>query len=276
VSARLTLTLRAPVAHGVDLSDLSPDHFAHLDNGESGGQRIRTGGRLVPLGELFDVQGERSEDVVVQGDLTGVEGIGSGMSGGVLRIEGDAGPSVGARMSGGCIDVRGSVGADAGSGMSGGTLRIRGNAGDRLGGASPGAARGMTGGEIVVSGDAGREVAARCRRGLIVIGGTTGPEAGRSMIAGTLVSFGPVGAAPGRFNKRGSIVAIGGIDVPATYRYACTYDPPYVRFLLRYLAQRYETGGDSRALRASRFRRYCGDVPLPGKGEILVAAPQVV
>jgi formylmethanofuran dehydrogenase subunit C len=272
MSTRVTLTLRAAVSGGIDVSDVSPDHFAQLDAGAIAAQSVRAAGRMVPLGELFDVQGERSDEVVVQGDLTGVHGIGSGMSGGRLLIASDAGGTVGARMSGGRIDVHGSVGPDAGAGMSGGTLRVAGDAGDRLGGALPGAARGMTGGEIVVSGRAGREVAARCRRGLVVVGGNTGPGTGRSMIAGTVVVFGAVGAASGRFNKRGSIVALGGIDVPATYRYACTYDAPYVRFLLCYLKQQYAIG-HVRDDGTARYRRYCGDAPLPGKGEILVAEP---
>jgi len=89
------------------------------------------------------------------------------------------------------------------------------------------------------------------------------------MIAGTLVVLGHTGDAPGRGNKRGSIIAAGGIEVPATYRYACTYQPPHTRLTLVYLRRRYGLAIDDR-LTDGRYQRYCGDAGDPGKGEILV------
>ncbi len=58
------------------------------------------------------------------------------------------------------------------------------------------------------------------------------------------------------------------IDRPGTFRYACTYRPPHVGLLLRYLrgragvpvADRYVTG---------KYERYSGDLAELGKGEIL-------
>ena len=123
--------------------------------------------------------------------------------------------------------------------MSGGLLRVHGNGGHRLGAGLPGASRGMSGGEVVVAGRVGDEVAARARRGLVVVGGDTGASAGRAMIAGTLVVFGHVGPDPVAGNKRGSLLSVGGVRVPTTYRLACTYEPPFVRLLMTYLARRY-------------------------------------
>ena len=271
--SRIILTMRERGATRIDLADVSPDALAHLDEREIAALPVRAGRQTLPLGELFAVQGGRADEVVIQGALQHVDGIGGGMSGGRLIVEGDAGAFVGALMSGGTIEARGRVGDDAGIGMSGGTLRIWGDAGDRLGGGLPGASRGMTGGEIVVSGSAGREAGARCRRGLIVVAGSVGPEAARAMVAGTLLVLATVGPWPGRANRRGSIVALGRIDVPATYRYACTYDAPYVRFLLRYVAHQYGIEGTRRSDPRARYRRYCGDATKPGKGEILVEAP---
>jgi formylmethanofuran dehydrogenase subunit C len=152
--------------------------------------------------------------------------------------------------------------------MAGGALRITGDAGHRVGAAAAGASKGMTGGEIVVNGSAGSEAAARARRGLVVVGGDVGGEAARAMIAGTLVVLGRTGANPGRGSKRGSIIAIGGIEIPSTYRYACTYQPPHVRLTMTYLRRQYGLTIDDRVL-TGRFRRYCGDAGDPGKGEIL-------
>jgi formylmethanofuran dehydrogenase subunit C len=160
------------------------------------------------------------------------------------------------------------VGNDAGLAMRGGEILIDGGAGDRLGGAEPGARRGMSGGEILVSGSVGEEAGMRLRRGLIVIGGSTGADLARDMIAGTLVVFGRSGPRPAVGNKRGSLVALGGIDVPSTYRPSCVYEPPFVRLLMTYLARRYGAP-ISHALISGRYRRYCGDAGVPGKGEIL-------
>jgi formylmethanofuran dehydrogenase subunit C len=155
--------------------------------------------------------------------------------------------------------------------MSGGVLRIHGDAGDRVGSAAPGASKGMTGGELIVRGAVGAGAGTRVRRGLIVVGGDTGPDAARSMIAGTLVVLGACGDHPGRGSKRGSILACGPVTVPSTYRYACTYQPPHVRLTLTYLRREYGLSIPDDVV-TGLYRRYCGDAGEPRKGEILVRA----
>jgi formylmethanofuran dehydrogenase subunit C len=249
VSETVTLSLRAPLTERLEVGGLTADRVALLSEKEIAALAVWAGGREARLGDFFTVTGERALRMRLEGDLSRAVGIGAG-------------------MSAGSIDVEGSVGDEAGIAMAGGTLRISGNAGDRLGAATPGASRGMTGGEIVVLGSAGREAAARARRGLVVVGGDTGADAARDIIAGTLVVLGRTGANPGLRSKRGSIVAIGGIDVPSTYRYACTFEPPHLRLTLTYLRRKYGIAVDERAI-AARYRRYCGDLGEPGKGEIL-------
>ena len=67
------------------------------------------------------------------------------------------------------------------------------------------------------------------------------------------------------------VIAIGGIEVPSTYRYACTFRPPHLRVTLRYLSRRYDLSFAPKVLEG-RYRRFCGDLVAPGKGEILVWA----
>jgi len=131
-----------------------------------------------------------------------------------------------------------------------------------------GIAAGLGGGELVIDGDGGRAVAQGMTGGLVVVGGDVGVDAARSMIAGTLVVFGRTGERAGRGSKRGSIVALGGIEVPVTYWYACTYEPPHVRLLLTYLRRRYGLNVEDRMI-GGRYRRHCGDAGNPGRGEIL-------
>ncbi len=264
----MTLTLRAALEGPLEVEAVAGDRFATLSQGEIAALPVWLGARTARLGDFFDVTGERSSTIRVVGAVSRVDGLGAGMAGGHLTIDGDAGARVGARMEGGRVEVLGDVGDDAAMAMAGGVLTVRGRAGDRLGAAAPGASKGMTGGEVVVAGSVGADAGARARRGLIVVGGDTGNNAARAMIAGTLVVFGRTGAHPGRASKRGSIVALGAIEPPPTYWYACTYQPPHVRLMLTYLRRKHGVSVDARMI-DGRFRRYCGDAGTPGRGEIL-------
>jgi formylmethanofuran dehydrogenase subunit C len=271
VSDHVTLSLKAPLGSSVEADGIRPELFGALSGIEIARQPIWLGRRSERLGDVFEIRGERSTRVRVEGVVRELQGLGSGMSSGELVVVGDAGAGVGAGMSGGLVHVLGSVGDDAGVGMSGGTLLVEGSAANRLGAARPGASRGMTGGEIIVRGSAGQETAARCRRGLVVVGGNAGESAGRSMIAGTLLVGGGVGMDPGSGNKRGSLIVLGAIDVPADYRYACTFASPFLRLLFVYLRRQYKMPVPT-ALFGCPYRRYCGDMRSVGRGEILVPA----
>lgn len=247
---------------------LAADRFATLSEHDIARLPASHGRHRCQLGDLFDIRGGYASQVRLEGALDSIEGIGEAMAGGELVLDGNAGARVGMGMSGGRIDVLGNVGDDAGVAMTGGTIHVRGSAGDRLGAMRPGASRGMSGGEILVQGSAGSDAGARARRGLIVVCGNVGPAAGRHMIAGSLVVFGRTDDGAGMGNKRGTLVAIGGITVPPGYAYACTFSPPHLLLTLRYLQRRFEVAVDEQVLRG-RYRRYCGDVGQPGKGEIL-------
>jgi len=249
VSDAVTLSLAARPDHALVADCIAPDRFAGLDAKQIAELPVVHGGRPGTVGEFFKIRGGHSSVVRIEGDVANVEAIGAGMAGGELTIDGSAGRDLGLAMSGGRIDVRG-------------------NAGDNAGGARPGAARGMTGGEIIVRGNVGDEAGARMRRGLVVATGDGGRGTGEGMIAGTVVVFGKAGPGAGRFLKRGSIVALTPIDRPGTFRYACTYRPPHVGLLLRYLRGRAGVPVADRYI-AGKYERYSGDLAELGKGEIL-------
>jgi len=249
MSDAVTLSLAEPPTHALIADCIAADRFAGLDAKAIAHLPVVHGGRPATLGEFFKVRGGPSSVVRMEGDLARVAAIGAGMAGGELTIDGGVGRDLGLAMSGGRIDVRG-------------------HAGDNAGGARPGAARGMTGGEIIVRGNAGDETGARMRRGLVAVTGDAGRGTGQGMIAGTVVLFGKAGPGAGRFLKRGSIVALAPIDRPGTFRYACTYRPPHVDLLLRYLRARAGVPVADRYV-AGKYERYCGDLAELGKGEIL-------
>ena len=269
----VTLTLRTPLDAVLDAECIAPDRFAQLGEREIATLPVWSSHHQAALGDFFDVRGSRSEHVRVVGALERVNGLGSEMHGGELLIDGDVGDRVATAMTGGSVDVRGRVGDDAGAAMTGGLLRITGDAGDRTGANTPGASRGMTGGEIIIGGSTGSDTGARMRRGLVVVVGSTSAYPARSIIAGTVLVLGRAGPHPGMLSKRGTLIAVGGADVPATYRYACTYHPPHLRLTMTYLRRRHALPIDNR-IAHNPYRRYCGDAGDPGKGEILVWAEE--
>lgn len=264
----VTLRVRAPIERRLEAECISPDRLATASTVEIARLPIWDGPRQIPLGDLFDVYGERSARVHVGGDVSHVDAIGAGMTTGELIVDGPVGRYAGTRMRGGALRITGTADYGAGLEMAGGLLDITGDAGDRLGAARLGAASGTTGGEIIVRGSAGAEAGAGMRRGTIVITGNAGPRTGTSMIAGNVIVFGDAGDAPGPFNRRGTIVVFGRVTIPASYRYACTYRPPHVALTLAYLAA--QRGVPVRpAWSAGAFRRHSGDMAELGRGEIL-------
>jgi formylmethanofuran dehydrogenase subunit C len=262
------LSLRDGIRERIDASSITPHAFAALASAAIAQLPLYVGRRRLALADLFAIDGEKSDDVRVVGELGRVDGLGTGMQSGTLTIDGSAGRQVGALMRGGTIEVKGDAGDGAGLAMAGGLLRITGSAGDRLGAPVPGASRGMTGGEIIVRGNAGADAAKRVRRGLVVVGGNTGASAAHAMIAGTIVVGGRLGAGAGLWSKRGSVIALGAIEIPPTYRYACTYRPPFMPVLMRYLERVRQFAFDAR-FAVGRYKRWTGDVADVGKGEIL-------
>jgi formylmethanofuran dehydrogenase subunit C len=268
MSDEVALILREGHYRAVELDGVTPDRVAALAEPAITALPIRVDGRTAVLGELFRVSGSGVARLRLEGDLRCCHGVGAGTRAGDLVVVGSVGDRAGAEMSGGTILVQGSAGDEAGLAMSGGTLRVTGDAGHRVAAAMAGASKGMTGGELIVGGSVGDDVAARVRRGLVVVGGDTGRGPGRSMIAGTLVVMGRCGSDAVHGNKRGSLVALGPVEVPATYAYACTYEPGFIRLLMTHLSRRHGLSIPRGALDGS-YRRYCGDAVGIGKGEIL-------
>lgn len=252
MSDLVTLSLRRELQETIDVEGLTADRIAGLSEAEIAALPAYAGRHRAQLGDFFTVRGERAARVRLEGDLRRVQGIAHAMASGELIVDG-------------------SVGDGVATGLRGGSVVINGSAGGRLGGAAPGVSKGMLGGEIVVSGSVGPRAGERMRRGLIVVGGDAGEHAAHGIIAGTLVVFGRTGTSAGRGSKRGSIVAVGSIDVPPTYRYACTYQPSYLRLLFHDLRRRHRLAIDDAAI-AGYYQRYCGDAGEPGKGEILALA----
>ena len=249
MSDGLVARLKASLRQRGDFSEVLAEPLTTLSAGELARRSVYFPDGPVPLGDLFDLKGEPHGRIRFLGDLTLANRLGAGLSEGEVTVES-------------------SVGSEAGLALSGGSLDIDGDAGPRAGAAPLGFKRGMMGGELIVRGSAGEGAGAGMRRGVIVIVNQAGDETGLGMIAGTVVVFGSTGANPGLWSKRGSVVALGRITPPATYLYACTCQPVYLRLLLMRLRVRYGLPVRPRHLNGL-YRRYSGDMAELGKGEIL-------
>ena len=106
-----------------------------MSNDEIRSLIVYHGKRQLPLGEFFDVEGERSEDLVIHGALHKVRWIGRAMSKGSITIHGTVGMHLGAYMAGGRIEVHGHASDWIGAEMKNGFIHIHGNVGGQVGAA---------------------------------------------------------------------------------------------------------------------------------------------
>jgi formylmethanofuran dehydrogenase subunit C len=246
----LSARLRSPLTQRADLSQILVGDWTTLAPGDLARRpaELEQDG-LVALGDLFELSGSPAGVIRFSGDLAQVDRLAAGLTQGSVMVESDLGKETGLALAGGSLDVTGRVGARAGA-------------------AASGYKRGMTGGELIVRGSAGPEAGASMRRGLLVIGGAAGERAGLGMIAGNVMVFGAVAPGAGLWSKRGSVVALGKITPPATYTYACTYQPIHLRLMLLRLQTKYGLKVGKKLL-SGLYRRYSGDMSELGKGEIL-------
>ena len=261
----LTLTLKAPTVVPIEAECLSPDVLAPLNHAAVRSLPVMLGKRRLRLDDVFDVEGDGSDEVELRGDLGKVKWVGRAMTRGRIRIDGNAGMHLGAYMTGGGIEVTGNAADWVGGEMAGGTIRVRGNAGGQLGSAYRGSMSGMSGGTILVEGSAGIELGMRMKRGLIAVGGPVRDFAGLQMKGGTIVLLSGAELRTGAWMQRGTIISLKPLRLLPTFAFACEYVPPFLPLYARHLA----------ALGVSlptdgTFRRFAGDAAVPGKGEVLV------
>ena len=257
--AGVTLKRKESSSIPVEADSICPDRFVGCGPTEIAALPAFYGRRKVTLGDLFEIDGAGTDNMVVSGDLRAVKKIGHGMSMGRITVTGDVGPHLGAYMTGGEIAVEGGAGDWVGAHMSGGRIVVHGDAGHfvgaRLLGRDPRRARRHHHRRAATPG--GRW-AARMRRGLIVVLGDAGEFAGAGMVAGSVFVGGRLGGRAGAGMKRGTIVAFGEApELLPTFRYACRYRPVFLQLLSAEPARpraRREPGAPRREFPALRRR----------------------
>jgi formylmethanofuran dehydrogenase subunit C len=152
--------------------------------------------------------------------------------------------------------------------MSGGLIRIAGNAGGQIGAAYRGSLQGMTDGTIVIGGSAGLEVGMRMKRGLIIIGGPVRDFAGLEMKGGTIVLRSGAELRTGAWMRRGTIISLRPIPMLPSFLSSSSYAPTFMGVLGKHLGAM--GIGLPLDPAAGTYQRFLGDTSVVGKGEILV------
>jgi formylmethanofuran dehydrogenase subunit C len=269
ITFRLTRDPTVPLEAEV----VTPDVVAELSNAEIGALTVYHGKRQLPLSEFFDVEGQRSEDLVIHGALHKVRWIGRAMSKGSITIHGNVGMHLGAYMSGGRIEVHGHASDWIGAEMKNGLIHIHGNAGGQVGAAYRGSLGGMKDGQVIVDGTAGLEVGMRMRGGTIVIVGAARDFTGLQMKGGTIVLMNGAEIRTGAWMHKGTIISLKPLHMMPTFSYVGDRDASSLTELFARLKELGVTLSDAAADGA--FRVYSGDLSVSDKGEILVWHPSV-
>ena len=246
---------------------LSPDVIADLSNSEIRALTVYHGKRQLPLGEFFDVDGEKSDDLVLHGALHKVRWIGHRMSRGSVTAFGNVGMHLGAYMRAGRIEVHGSASDWIGAHMKNGLIHIHGNCGGQVGAAYRGELRGMTNGTIIVDGSAGLEVGMRMRRGTIVIGGPAKDFTGLQMKGGTIILLSGAEIRTGAWMNRGTIISMKPLHLMPTFIHAADMHPTFIHLLANYLKP---FGVELPRAGSGVYRHYSGDRAVSDKGEVLI------
>jgi formylmethanofuran dehydrogenase subunit C len=265
----LSFTLKYQPAQRVDMSPLVFQKLQSYTAEQIAAIELQNGKYKIRVDELFSIDGQDAENIVIRGCTDKLDYIGKEMDGGSICVEGDTGAYLGLGMKSGTIIVNGNCGIFAGCEMKNGFLQINGNAGDFLGGALPGNKQGMKGGIVLVKGHAGARVGDHMRRGQILIEGNAGEYCGSRLIAGTIAVMGQTGRYLGYGMRRGTLLLWNQPQLSASFNDCGLHSLAFLPLLFASFRTLDSRFADSQNF-FSRVRRYAGDMAETGRGEVLV------
>ena len=240
---------------------INPDIFEGKSKKEVSSLEVWEGNKQKTLGDIFKIEQKsaKTPNITINGDVSKIRRIATGMKNGEIVINGNAGMHLGEKMAGGKITVNGDVGGWAGSDMKGGLIEIHGNAGDYLASPYRGSSTGMRGGKIIVHGNIGINSAVFMHGGLIKILGGAGMFLGFRMCAGTIYVEKETATRVGASMTGGKIVVAGALkEVMPTF----TIDK--LKAKVKIEKGEYAKGP---------FYVFLGDLAETGKGKLFVSKP---
>jgi formylmethanofuran dehydrogenase subunit C len=198
----------------VQAACISPDVFRDKSTAEIANLPVTEGNRNLLLGDLFEIQEDTAETpyITINGDVSKVKRIGTGMKSGEILVNGDCGAHTGEKMAGGKITINGNIGGWSGNDMKGGLIEVHGDAGDYLASPYRGSSTGMKGGTIIIDGSVGSDVGCYLQGGVLKIKDGAGRFLGYHMSDGAILVENEVDVRPGACMTGGKIVITGKIE----------------------------------------------------------------
>ena len=256
----IVLTPKRKFTFPVNAECINPDIFQGKNISEIANLQLFEGNKPKKLGDLFKIEDDNavSPSITINGDVSEVRKIGTGMKTGEILINGNVGMHLGEKMAGGKITVNGDAWQWAGSAMKKGLIEIHGNAGDYLASPYRGTTEGMKGGKIVVDGDVGNDSGAYLHGGLIKIkGNNIGQFLGFHMSDGTIHveknARSRIGA-----NMTGGKIIVSGVVEEVMPTFSIDSVKPKVKI-------------DDTESAAGPFYVFLGDLAEKGKGKLFVS-----
>jgi formylmethanofuran dehydrogenase subunit C len=244
----------------VNAECINPDIFQGKGSAEIANLQLFEGNKPKKLSDLFKIEEVNiaSPTIKINGDVSEVRKIGTGMKTGEILINGNVGMHLGEKMAGGKIVVNGNALQWAGSAMKKGLIEIHGNAGDYLASPYRGTTEGMKGGKIIVDGDVGDDSGAYLHGGLIKIkGSNVGQFLGFHMSDGTIHieknARSRIGA-----NMTGGKIIVSGVVEEVMPTFAIDSVKPKVKI-------------DDTESATGPFYVFLGDLAEKGKGKLFVS-----
>jgi formylmethanofuran dehydrogenase subunit C len=256
----IVLTPKRKFTFPVNAECINPDIFQGKNISEIANLQLFEGNKPKKLGDLFKIEEDNaaSPTITINGDVSEVRKIGTGMKTGEILINGNVGMHLGEKMAGGKITVNGDAWQWAGSAMKKGLIEIHGNAGDYLASPYRGTTEGMKGGKIIVDGDVGNDSGAYLHGGLIKIkGNNVGQFLGFHMSDGTIHieknARSRIGA-----NMTGGKIIVSGVVEEVMPTFSIDSVKPKVKI-------------DDTESAAGPFYVFLGDLAEKGKGKLFVS-----
>jgi len=256
----IVLTPKRKFTFPVNAECINPDIFQGKNISEIANLQLFEGNKPKKLIDLFKIEDDNavSPSITINGDVSEVRKIGTGMKTGEILINGNVGMHLGEKMAGGKITVNGDAWQWAGSAMKKGLIEIHGNAGDYLASPYRGTTEGMKGGKIVVDGDVGNDSGAYLHGGLIKIkGNNIGQFLGFHMNDGTIHveknARSRIGA-----NMTGGKIIVSGVAEEVMPTFSIDSVKPKVKI-------------DDTESAAGPFYVFLGDLAEKGKGKLFVS-----
>jgi formylmethanofuran dehydrogenase subunit C len=265
----LTFTLKQQPQQRVDMSPLVCQRLQGLSIIDIAAIKLPSGKAKIRVDELFTIDGDDAQHIVIKNDFAKLDFIGKELEGGTITVAGDAGAYLGMGMKAGEIKVSGNAGLYAACEMKNGYLEIAGDVDDFLGAALPGNKMGMKGGIILVKGNAGERVGDHLRRGLILIEGNAGDYCGSRMTAGTIAVMGNTGRYLGYAMRRGTLLLWNAPQLSASFNDCGSHTLAFLPILFASFKSLNSKFADA-SVAFNRVQRYAGDMAEMGQGEVLV------